>query len=77
MAKVPNKLKKTVVGVIGFTVLLIGAALLVLPGPGFVVIIVGLAILASEFVWAERLLGRAKQHYQNTKDKIKSKNNPS
>ena len=46
--------------VIGFTVLLIGLALLVLPGPAFIVIPVGLAILATELVWAKKLLERVK-----------------
>lgn len=40
--------------------LLIGVALLVLPGPAFIVIPLGLAILASEFVWARHLLKKAK-----------------
>ncbi len=53
--------KRLVVIVIGFTVLLIGLALLVLPGPAFVVIPVGLAILATEFAWARRLLRRVKR----------------
>ncbi len=42
--------------VIGITVLLIGIALLVLPGPAVVVIPIGLAILATEFAWARRWL---------------------
>ena len=45
---------------IGGTVLLIGLALLVLPGPGLLVIAGGLAILATEFIWARRALRRAK-----------------
>jgi tellurite resistance protein TerC len=44
--------------VIGFTVLVVGVALIVLPGPAIVVIPVGLAILATEFVWARKLLTR-------------------
>ena len=43
----------------GFVVLLAGVAMLVLPGPAFVVIPIGLAILSLEFAWAERLLERA------------------
>jgi uncharacterized protein (TIGR02611 family) len=42
--------------VAGFTVLLAGIAMLVAPGPAFVVIPVGLALLSLEFTWAERLL---------------------
>ena len=46
--------------VAGFTVLALGVALLVLPGPGILIIAVGLAILSAEFVWARRLLDRVK-----------------
>jgi tellurite resistance protein TerC len=41
-----------IIGIIGFTVLLIGIAMILVPGPEFIVIPVGLAILATEFVWA-------------------------
>ncbi len=47
--------------IIGFTVLGIGFALLVLPGPAIVVIPVGLAILATEYAWARRYLNRFKE----------------
>jgi uncharacterized protein (TIGR02611 family) len=45
--------------VVGFTLLLAGVAMLVLPGPAFVVIPIGLALLSLEFAWAENLLERA------------------
>jgi tellurite resistance protein TerC len=48
--------RRIVVGVIGATVILVGIALLVLPGPAFIVIPAGLAILALEFAWARRWL---------------------
>ena len=53
--------RKVAVAVIGTTVLAFGIALIVLPGPAFVVIPLGLAILATEFLWARRLLRRVKQ----------------
>ena len=52
--------KRVVVFVIGTTVILMGVVMLVLPGPGTLGIIAGLAILATEFVWARRFLRRAK-----------------
>jgi TerC family integral membrane protein len=52
--------RRMVVLVIGGTVLLIGVAMLVLPGPGLVVAPAGLAILATEFLWAKRLLQRVR-----------------
>lgn len=53
-------LKKILVLIIGGTVLLIGVILIFLPGPSFIVIPAGLAILAIEFSWARNLLKRAK-----------------
>jgi uncharacterized protein (TIGR02611 family) len=53
--------RKIVVAVFGSTVLAVGIALIVLPGPAFVVIPLGLAILGTEFLWARRLLRRVKQ----------------
>ena len=44
---------------VGFTLLLGGIAMLVLPGPAFLVIPVGLAVLSLEFAWAEEMLERA------------------
>ncbi|HET8952225.1 MAG TPA: PGPGW domain-containing protein [Solirubrobacteraceae bacterium] len=44
---------------LGLAVLAVGVAMLALPGPAFVVIPIGLAILSLEFVWAERLLEKA------------------
>lgn len=60
---VPTAIRKVwriVVLVVGLTVVAIGVAMIVLPGPAFVVIPTGLAILASEFVWARRLLARVR-----------------
>ena len=53
--------RRLVIAVIGFTVILIGVAMIVLPGPAFLVIPAGLAILATEFVWAKRLLRKFKR----------------
>jgi len=47
--------------VLGFTLLAIGAAMLVLPGPGSLTIGLGLVVLAAEFIWARRLLNRLKE----------------
>ena len=46
---------------IGGSVLAFGIALIVLPGPAFIVVPLGLAILATEFLWARRLLRRVRQ----------------
>lgn len=53
--------RRIAVALVGGTVLLIGIALIVLPGPAFVVIPVGLAILGLEFAWARAWLHRVKE----------------
>jgi uncharacterized protein (TIGR02611 family) len=53
--------RRLVVFVIGATVILAGVAMLALPGPGWVAIFTGLAILSAEFVWARLVLRRAKR----------------
>ena len=55
-----TSLRKLFIAIIGGTVLLIGVALIVLPGPAFIVIPIGLAILATEFAWARTMVNRAK-----------------
>jgi len=62
--------KRVGVTIAGFAVVLAGVAMLVLPGPGIVVIIAGLAILATEYVWAQRLLKIAKEKANQAKDVI-------
>lgn len=61
-----HHLKKILVLLLGGTVLLIGIILIFLPGPSFIVIPAGLAILAIEFSWARTLLKRAR-NMANTK----------
>ena len=57
--------RRVIVSVIGVTVLLIGVALLVLPGPAFIVIPIGLAILATEYAWARRWLKKVRRLASN------------
>jgi uncharacterized protein (TIGR02611 family) len=46
-------------GLVGALILLAGLVMLVTPGPAFVLIPIGLAMLSMEFVWAERLLAKS------------------
>jgi uncharacterized protein (TIGR02611 family) len=55
-----RRARRVAIAVIGGTVLLTGGAMIILPGPAVIVIPVGLAILATEFVWARRLLERVR-----------------
>lgn len=51
--KVPGTIRKPIIGVVGFSVIIVGIILLPLPGPGWAIIFLGFAILASEFSFAE------------------------
>ena len=64
--------KRIVVAVIGGTVTLIGIALIVLPGPAFIVIPIGLSILATEFLWARRWLKKIR----DMADRLRKKASP-
>ncbi len=62
-----QRIKRIAVTVVGGTVLALGIALIVLPGPAFIVIPAGLAILAVEFAWARRWLNKARGFLQRGK----------
>ena len=53
--------KRLIVFVVGATVVLLGVIMLVTPGQGVLTILAGLAILATEFVWARHLLKRVRE----------------
>jgi tellurite resistance protein TerC len=53
--------KRVAIAVVGATVLLIGIVMIVTPGPAFVLIPVGLAILGLEFAWARLWLSRLRE----------------
>jgi uncharacterized protein (TIGR02611 family) len=68
--KTLKQVKRFIIGVIGFTILLIGIAMIVLPGPAFIVIPIGLGVLATEYVWAKSILKKVKiKIEQHTKGK--------
>ncbi len=60
-----TRLRKLVVGVLGVSILIVGAAMLLLPGPAIIVIPAGIALLATEFAWARRLLRRVKRKFSD------------
>jgi uncharacterized protein (TIGR02611 family) len=55
----------------GFVLLLAGVAMLALPGPGWLTIAAGLALLASEFAWARRALDRLEDAARRAGDVIR------
>lgn len=66
--KTIKQARKLVISVIGFTILLIGLAMVFLPGPAIVVIPIGLGILATEFIWAKNWLSRIKSKASNLRE---------
>lgn len=57
--------RRVVIAVVGATVLLLGVIMLVTPGPGLIVIPLGLAILSIEFAWARSWLRKVRQTISN------------
>jgi uncharacterized protein (TIGR02611 family) len=56
--------------VVGFTLLLAGVVMIVTPGPGWLVILLGLGLLAAEFVWARRLMDRIKKEGDRVREAV-------
>lgn len=61
--------RKVAVAIAGGLVLAVGIAMIVLPGPAFVVIPIGLTILATEFEWARRMLHRVRERAERALQK--------
>jgi hypothetical protein len=62
-------IRRTFVGMIGGLVLFVGVALIFLPGPAFIVIPLGLAILATESAWARHYLLKAREFFEKASEK--------
>jgi len=60
--------KRFAVTILGVALLLLGAAMMVLPGPGILVIVGGLALLATEYVWARRMLKTAQAQAEKVQE---------
>jgi uncharacterized protein (TIGR02611 family) len=58
--------RRVAVTVVGTVVTIVGLALCVLPGPGILTVAAGLAILATEYEWARRLLHKVRQKARET-----------
>ena len=71
--RLPHPLRWIVVSTVGFTLVSVGLIFMVLPGPGIPLIVAGLAILATEFAWAEIVLNRTKHHASTLFNKVKKK----
>jgi uncharacterized protein (TIGR02611 family) len=62
--------KRIAITIAGAALVLGGMVLLVLPGPGVVLLIAGLAVLATEYVWAQRMLNYAKGKATQAKNTV-------
>lgn len=60
------------VGVVGFMILAVGIAAIPYPGPGWAIVFLGLAILASEFYWAHRTLAYTRRRYDSAMSWMRS-----
>jgi uncharacterized protein (TIGR02611 family) len=58
-------IRRGVVFVLGASIVLVGVVMVVTPGPAIIVIPAGLALLATEFLWARRLLTHLKERITN------------
>jgi tellurite resistance protein TerC len=65
--------RRIAITVVGFTVLAVGIAMIVLPGPAIVVIPVGLGILGLEFAWARIWLKKIKERGNNLVDTLRQR----
>ncbi len=65
--------RRIVVLVVGMSVLIFGVVLIVLPGPAFVVIPIGLAILSIEFAWARRWLRKVRETISENAAKLQAR----
>jgi hypothetical protein len=61
---------RVVIGIVGGAITVLGAVALVGPGPGILIVIAGLGILATEFAWAARVMVRTRTYAQKTADKV-------
>lgn len=70
LVKTYKAARRVVIGLVGATVTLIGIALIVLPGPAFLLIPLGLAILGIEFAWARHWLRVVKRRTKDLKQSV-------
>ena len=64
-----SRVYRILFGLAGLTILIGGLVMLITPGPAFVLIPIGLAMLSMEFTWAERMLDRSLEQAQVAREK--------
>lgn len=73
MKRTWGAIRKTVIAIVGVIVVIIGIILMPLPGPGLLIVLAGLLILATEFEWARRHRDNLKSHIDTVIKKAKNK----
>jgi len=76
MHRLKRNIKKALVAGAGTVVILVGIVLIPYPGPGWLVVFAGLAILATEFEFAERLLARGRRYFKTWEEWVKKQGLP-
>lgn len=71
MNKAARQAKRVAIAIAGTIVVLVGIIAIPYPGPGWLIVFAGLAILASEFEWAQRILDKVKGYYDDLVDQMK------
>ena len=74
MQEVRRKTKRVGIAIVGGVVVAIGVVAIPYPGPGWLIVFSGLAILATEFEWAQRLLDRVRGEYDKWQAWLKRQN---
>ncbi len=74
LGNLPKSTRRTVIAIVGGCVVVIGLFMVPLPGPGWLVVFMGLAILAQEYPWAKRVLHYGRQQYDKWSHWIKQQN---
>lgn len=76
MNRLSPTMRKIVAGVVGTVLLVAGVAMIVLPGPAFVVIPLGLIVLSTEFKWARKGLEKLRDWFRSAKGMVTGKKSP-
>lgn len=71
MAEAGKKMRKIFIGIVGGIVLVVGVIAIPYPGPGWLIVFTGLAILSTEFDWAKRVLHFARGKYDAWEEWLK------
>lgn len=71
ISKLPHPWRWAIVAIVGFLTIIIGIILMPLPGPGTLIVFIGVTILALEFEWARELSKKGEQGLEKIVKKIK------